>query len=819
MEINKRCISVFAKNGPFAALATKSKLLDPSFSLTSELILVNYLSGKIYPAVTTELKFCKILWCEFEDKQYLVAGHENGVFSVYDRTEEGLILLKSKQLMEDDVTALDFLAPKATVAVGSSKGKLMFVTLTNLEKEYDPEIPISIGISAMAWNPKVSKILCIGSMDGVIKVLDIKKKTVVMTLNNREFSEVRQLEWDPENNTKLNVMSERGYITTLDLSNDTFSKYGQHDNAIIGFYRDILISKSQMEVASIITGIKDSFECAISKRDPVIALSYTSGTTNIISIPVRKKTIPFCMVSRYIYTPTSKYEIRIVNNAEAPDVDPFYQEIIAMHQSEKPSEEIAEYILKNCGGTHQQQDASGISVDVSDPLSLDFIHGNLQNLKGSDIPMQLGTVECLFSKNIENLAQIHDFRIVYLFSRLLGDYSLLSNITDSRILAALIIFNKLPDFNLLNKSKEGRILKAILTKDYGMYIDNVIQSGISYLKQMKMLESLLDQLKTFNKQVLKSSKLINYFWYKIFIDGPKSVEDLNILDPNIEFYRKAQTSQALPGLMKNLSVRTGSAAELRSSQTIASTISSQRSFPTQSVQGVPSAKPYASPSPAPIPTAPRTPIGTAEPIQQPTSPIPMGFSVAGRYPAPTPPKSPLQMPISHPGLPQRAGISQPQNTPRSPIASPFTSSSISGYGELPQRKPMARPPQNLEFQSVPSATPSVASNSQTSQNLVENADYISKAFMELISEVRRKASANTALILKQRKQQCLNALSSFDSLDKSKLPSAILHAMDLISKRVAADGSNMKPDLDALVSEYSDVVWLKATVDLIKMIY
>ena len=273
MIINKRCISAFLPSQPFVAMATKSKLIDNSFSMTSELILVNYMTEKIYPSITTDQKFCKILWCETAEASYLVAGHENGIISVYELREEGLVLIKSKAYMDEDITALEYLPSKSMLVAGSYRGKIMFLTLSNMDKDYILDIPLSMHITAIAWNPKVTKILGVGSAEGIIKVLDIKKNTVVMTINNKEINEVKELKWDGENITKLKVMGDKGYIITFDLSNDSVSRMGNQQEDLIGFYKNIFISKNTIESGSSKISIKDAFDCSISSRDPVVALS------------------------------------------------------------------------------------------------------------------------------------------------------------------------------------------------------------------------------------------------------------------------------------------------------------------------------------------------------------------------------------------------------------------------------------------------------------------------------------------------------------------------------------------------------------------
>ena len=94
-----------------------------------------------------------------------------------------------------------------------------------------------------------------------------------MTINNKEINEVKELKWDGENITKLKVMGDKGYIITFDLSNDSVSRMGNQQEDLIGFYKNIFISKNTIESGSSKISIKDAFDCSISSRDPVVALS------------------------------------------------------------------------------------------------------------------------------------------------------------------------------------------------------------------------------------------------------------------------------------------------------------------------------------------------------------------------------------------------------------------------------------------------------------------------------------------------------------------------------------------------------------------
>ncbi|KAM0680612.1 Methylosome protein 50 [Glugoides intestinalis] len=868
MEVNKRCISSFAKKKPFVALATKSKLFDPTFSLTSELILIDYMQGKTYPALVTELKFCKLIWCEFGNNSYLVAGHENGFISVYNLDDNGLTLLKSKQCVEDDITAFDFLPSKAVLVAGSSKGKIIFWTLSNLEKEYALDIPVSGSITSIAWNQKVSKILCVGTVDGAIKVLDIKKNSVIMTLNNKEFTEARHIEWDTENNTKLNVMSEKGYITVFDLSNDMITRFGSHPEPIIGFYQNIIVSKNQIEVGGTFMETEDCFECAVSKRDPVVALSYCRGSTGIVSIPVIKKKLPFCGISRYIITPSSKFEIKVVNTAEAPEEDPFYRSFIQLVHESTDSNEIAEFLLKNTEGIPKENLnlSLGIEIDLKDTFSLELIKGNLGDLKNSNVNVKLGLLDSIISKSTAGFSEIKDFRVLYVFCRLLGDYRHLAELSNPRILAAILIYNNITDFDILANSKEGEILKAVLTKNYGQYLDCKIPHGLSYMKKMKTLESVISDIDQYITAPVQSKKLSEYFWYQLFVNDLKSVENLQVNDANVRYYQKMHTSQGLDGRLKAINLKnetkqastpftpTQAHAPIQQSypgRPLNNAVLTPAPYPTrnpisQPNQIFPGIKSSPSVATQPLPIS-SSQVQFAQPkIKAPSSYTQPSFKAATQpsyQPTPQPsfgnasqpsfvsqPKSPYSGPIPQAGFPQKPSSSIPipqAGFPQKPSSSiPIPQPRIS-YPSPPAQKIPVSPYQQATPQRP--IAPSTASNAQqqvqdgtsdaSSQTLMENSENIITSFNMLITQVKQKAASNTSLILRQRKQQYLNAIAGYESINRGSISAPFLHAMDLVSKRFFLGGENLKNDLGIIADNFSDIVWLKATVELIKMVY
>lgn len=107
----------------------------------------------------------------------------------------------------------------------------------------------------------------------------------------------------------------------------------------------------------------------------------------------------------------------------------------------------------------------------------------------------------------------------------------------------------------------------------------------------------------------------------------------------------------------------------------------------------------------------------------------------------------------------------------------------------------------------------------TEANIIEKAPEIVTNFDNFISELKSKAAEKNSLIIRQRKNQCLNALSSYENTDKSALSPSTIEVMDLVLKRMERLDDRLKLDIDVLIEGQSDCIWLKAISELIKMLY
>lgn len=906
MEINKRCISAFSKNKSFVALATKSKLFDSSFSLSSELILVNYMTGEIFPPVNTELKFCKILWCEFGKNTYLATGHESGYISIYKLEEQGLVLVKSKMFAAEDITALDFLESKAVLVAGTSKGKIIFWTLSNLEKEYTLDIPLSLDITAISWNPKVSKILCVGSKDGIIKVLDIKKNSVIMTFTNKEFSEVKKIEWEGVNYTKLLVLSEKEFLIEFDLSTDTVRKIGKHSDPIIGFDGNVIVSKNALENNGVFVAIQNSFDCSISKKDPIIALSCSDNFTRIISIPFVNSIKPFFRIQNLIVSISKKFRIKFTNNSQVEsDCFSFYRNLIESKENQVD-------VLIN-GARNSVLRESKIKINIESGETMNLIQGNLEHIKNSKRKIDMKYLSCLFSNDISALKDESDFETVFIFSKLTNDYSLLSEMNNSRLCAAMIIKNSIPTFDILSFSDEGCILKSILEREWPVFLDLITKNEKNYLRKMKIIEFFIDLL---GKEKIISKSLIDYFWYKIGFGEIEDVKTLNVKDQNIKLYLQRNFSEdvllsKMPLKDKNMiefsSVDSRDKVEGIRNYTSVADIAQQSnvkisqpltnisnasasyipvvnktgntnssvikpvfsgfngSMPTlNNIPKPPSFSNNNLSSSHPIPTTPKSfnnglsGQSTGSSFNVPTASVMSGF----KTPTPT-----INKPIvPQPGIPfSQQPVSTPQasvnppsrfnfklsSTPRPVETVAYSSQNVNNFNApsptnqhvpinnnegsftnvypsrgsqsaFPQKSFNQSPvmPHNLSSQSTKFSSGSFnVPNIDAPSRRVADPQVIIAQFDSLIHDLMLKSSSITSLIFKARKNQFVNVLNEYLGSNKSILTDDQMFVMKSVCDRMSGPVENLKHDLDIIISETSDVMFLKAFVELVKMTY
>lgn len=297
MKFNKRCLTAFSDENPFMAMGTKSKLFDTSFSLTSELFLYDYSAGVQYPALQTDNKFYRLRWCEGGDRGILATGNEEGRVTLYTPAPEKNIsfeMVSSCAALEGDVLGLDFNPSKNVIAAGSSNGKIIFWNLNKIDSQYTSDIPLTSNITCLSWNKKVSRILCVGTDDGKILILDIRAKNVAMTLGGEEMTSVMDVMWHPSGSTSILAATNQKKVQCFNLSSDSTFQIGSHENGLISLSvvdcsHVAAASKEQVDIIDVSENrvvesipVDGIFEASFSRKDPLMALSYRSGSTEVV---------------------------------------------------------------------------------------------------------------------------------------------------------------------------------------------------------------------------------------------------------------------------------------------------------------------------------------------------------------------------------------------------------------------------------------------------------------------------------------------------------------------------------------------------------
>ncbi|AFN83436.1 WD40 domain-containing Sec31-like protein [Encephalitozoon romaleae SJ-2008] len=566
MKFNKRCLTVFSEEKPFMAMGTKSKLFDTSFSLTSELFLYDYSLGVQYPSLQTDNKFYKLKWCNWGDGEILATGNEDGKVTLYTPAPEKNVsfeLLSSCCVLEGDVLGLDFNASKGVLAAGSSNGKIIFWNLNKLDSQYTSDIPLTSNITCLSWNKKVSRILCAGTDDGKILILDARAKNVAMTLGGDGIVSVSDVMWHPNGSTSILAATNLGGLQCFNLSSDSTSQIGDHGSglirlSVIGKDRMAASSKNQIDIIEVGDGkivdtipVDGIFEVSFSKRDPLMALSYVGGTTEILPrittdiLPVN----PGCIVGNSVVG-KEVYEIEYEEMKDIEE-DAFIGKIKkllypdgsynidrkglgelllaeAIRKSDSETSDTAEGLNEKISDMNL-----GLRLDLKDPLTLALIKGDLEDAYTESMKSNRSVSFSQFlalAKGSGSLPFDSDDPLILLSTaQITSTYShLLEKISTTQWLALLSIISFSPlsneDFfsnaiELSNKlDNEGKLLIYAMTN----HLDKYFRLKESMYRMPTSVYDVRDFFQEYKGMIVdlesmgrfyKSSMISEYFWY------------------------------------------------------------------------------------------------------------------------------------------------------------------------------------------------------------------------------------------------------------------------------------------------------------------
>lgn len=282
--INKRCITAFSPSGPLCVFGSKSKLFDPSFTLSSEVTLCNYNEKTLFHPVPVSNRFNSLLWCTSD---VVFGTQEHGTVSAYrvnTSSENGVeIIYENSDLFEGDVLGLDFSASKNLVACGASS-KLLLFSLATLKQPFSSGVKIEDEILSVNFN-KISHILAVGTARS-LHILDLKQKKEILRIKKENVTSVA---FSKERGTSLIFMSSDN-VFAFDLYNDKLTQVSQNK---LGFCQSdvlLLFGKNDVEIVDyafkkISTAVVDDlFELRASEyNEDVISLSHLRGDVELVS--------------------------------------------------------------------------------------------------------------------------------------------------------------------------------------------------------------------------------------------------------------------------------------------------------------------------------------------------------------------------------------------------------------------------------------------------------------------------------------------------------------------------------------------------------
>lgn len=566
MKFNKRCLTVFSEEKPFMAMGTKSKLFDTSFSLTSELFLYDYSLGVQYPSLQTDNKFYKLKWCNWGDGEILATGNEDGKVTLYTPTPEKNVsfeLLSSCCVLEGDVLGLDFNASKGVLAAGSSNGKIIFWNLNKLDSQYTSDIPLTSNITCLSWNKKVSRILCAGTDDGKILILDIRAKNVAMTLGGDDITSVSDVMWHPNGSTSILAATNLSGLQCFNLSSDSTSQIGEHGSGLIRLSaidkgHMAASSKNQIDIIEISDNkvvdtipVDGIFEVSFSKKDPLMALSYVGGTTEVLPrittdiLPVN----PGCIIGNSVVGK----EVYEIEDEEMEDVkeDAFIGKIKKLLYPDGSynidRKGLGELLLGEAIGESNSETSDtaeglngkmsdmnlGLRLDLKDPLTLALMKGDLEDaysesMKSSRtvpfsqfLALAKGSGSLPFDSD-DPLILLSTAQITSAYSHLLEKIS----ITQWLALLSIISFSPLSNEDFFSNAMElsnkldnkGKLLIYAMTNS----LDNYFRLKESMYQIPASVYDVRDFFQEYKGMVVdlesmggfyKSPMISEYFWY------------------------------------------------------------------------------------------------------------------------------------------------------------------------------------------------------------------------------------------------------------------------------------------------------------------
>lgn len=581
MILNKSYLTAFSTYKPYVALASKGKVLDSKFKLSAELSIYNYINNTTSEIIQTENEFLTLKWCERQNSDSLLAcGMSNSILELYSYDND-LKLIYTYKGFDGEVKAVDFNTSKNVIAAGSSTGTIIFINLDKPDQQYKCDIPINYSITCLSWNYKVSRILSAGTECGKILVLDIKNKTIALTIQNKEINTVYSIKWHPKFSTYIFASTNLNSLTMFKLDSNSLDKIGIFRENIINFEfllndKLLVYSETQLDTIDLNTFkilkselIEPVHQISFSKKDPLNCFSFIRGQTEI-------KPGNFTNYNSCLQLPG--HLIGNISNIDENLVEiksyKILNEEIKLCENETEESKIIKILYENKKYKFDEQTRSELATILSENLISDTENRNKifneenateekeiindDNIKTEEIfdteKNKDSNIEKNTSKNKENPLPFIDVNDAITLNLVKNNIKYLETVENKSISIKFII-----DL-LINKKKDfmgnDYLLYILITKDYSDLVNKISSNQFKIIILILLYSSLTNEevinlLTEFNKKL--NISLINLIVNKPEKYNINSNTNLSIYDvPN--FFKKYGCEFSL---IKNFNISCG----------------------------------------------------------------------------------------------------------------------------------------------------------------------------------------------------------------------------------------------------------------------
>ncbi len=416
--INKRCITAFSPAEPLCVFGSKSKLFDPTFSLTSELTLCEHNTGVLRPPLLVANRFNNLRWCT---RDIVFGTQENCAVSAY-RVDTALdtgieLVYENADLFDGDVLGLDY-APDKKLVVCGAKTKLLLFALDALKQPFNSGIAVDDDILSLNFN-KVNRILAVGTTKNLL-IFDMKQKKEILKIKKENVTAVS---FSKGKSTSL-VFVSSDEVFVFDLLSDELTSIAKNR---IGFCQaDVLVlyGKNEVDVFDY-----DFRRVSATPVDDVFDLRVSEYNSDIFSLSHLKGSVEFADKARFcndqvffrgapgrgFYAPRRSPCVAAVRGAviesrsgdfyvradEFPDMEKtreggaektdcvFWKLVAARGDAGAVREvllgtqDLFPYAIDAAPGERERSDFGDLKIDLGDEITLALVNGNLDGARNA----------------------------------------------------------------------------------------------------------------------------------------------------------------------------------------------------------------------------------------------------------------------------------------------------------------------------------------------------------------------------------------------------------------------------------------------------